>query len=293
MKKLKLFTLLLFASIYSIYSQPERIENRLMECWYNSYDDELKARQSIINYENFLVKEGVLEDNSANSYMSFLQNFAERNESIKMPSKLFYLEVQKLKRLNIKKYEECHKMVLIDTLDYDLSKLLAVGEAISSDNRPHIIARDILKVLSHDDLEIDYYKLRTFLLLSIIDTQAGLSKSTIDKSKLDITNALKIEINSESEIYVKDKKVTLTVLKKLIRNYQMKNKSKSVISLKSDRKTLYSVYIKVQEAILEEIRGLREKLAKEKYNTQLDKLTKKQMAEIEVIYPQAFVEYYF
>ena len=43
-------------------------------------------------------------------------------------------------------------------------------------------------------------------------------------------------------------------------------------------------------AIVGEINYLREKLAKEKYNEELDKLTKDQLAEIKAIYPQNLAE---
>ena len=102
MRKWTLITLLLFTNTYCTYSQTERIENKFMECWYDAFEeDKLKAKQSIVNYENFLIKEGVLEDNSAKSYTKLLQDFAEHNKSVEKPSKPFYLEIQKLKKTNV------------------------------------------------------------------------------------------------------------------------------------------------------------------------------------------------
>lgn len=53
---------------------------------------------------------------------------------------------------------------------------------------------------------------------------------------------------------------------------------------------MYKTYIDVQNAIVGEIRHLRAKLAKEKHNTELDKLTEEQLSEIKKVYPQNIVE---
>ncbi len=53
---------------------------------------------------------------------------------------------------------------------------------------------------------------------------------------------------------------------------------------------MYQTYIDVQNAIVGEIRELREKLAKQKYNSALEDLTKEQLSEIRKIYPQNWIE---
>ena len=53
---------------------------------------------------------------------------------------------------------------------------------------------------------------------------------------------------------------------------------------------MYKTYVDVQNAIIGEIQILREQLAKEKYNTELNKLTEEQLSEIKKIYPKKIVE---
>ena len=48
---------------------------------------------------------------------------------------------------------------------------------------------------------------------------------------------------------------------------------------------MYKTYVDVQNAIVGEIRILREQLAKEHYNTVLEKLTESQLLEIKKVYP--------
>ena len=53
---------------------------------------------------------------------------------------------------------------------------------------------------------------------------------------------------------------------------------------------MYKRYMDVQNAIIGEINDLREELAKEKYNTTFNKLTKEQADIIKKIYPENIVE---
>lgn len=271
-----------------------------MECFYQSFADTGKEFRTLISdYENLLVNEKILTDNSGESYRQVLQKIANGNAFDKVPSKFFSAELQKLEKPDLEKAQECQKIIINDSASYNMSKLKGLEQAItnaqnSNDIEPSIIAKDILKVLTKEDFEIDFYKLRIFFLFSIIDTDSGISRRLPEMEEnqveYDLTNALKIILNDKSEIYINDKKVTIAELKKIVRNYELQNKSESVISLKTDRGTMYRTYIDVQNAIVGEIRHLRDKLAKEKYNTEFDKLTEEQLSEIKKVYPQKLIE---
>ena len=86
----------------------------------------------------------------------------------------------KIEKPDLEKAQECQKLIVKDSSLYDMSKLKGLEQAIdnaqySGDIQPSLIAEDILKVLTEDDFELDFYKLRTFLLFSIIDTGFGIS----------------------------------------------------------------------------------------------------------------------
>jgi len=149
-----------------------------------------------------------------------------------------------------------------DDIDQDMSNFFGVQEAIFNNQRPHLVARDLLKIVSNDDLEVDYYKFMTFLLFSLIDTESGVMEK--EEGSYDLTNALKITLNSESEILVNDEKVAIKELKKRVRKYELKHKSESVISFSVEGKTKYAVFVAVKDVIFSEINYLREELAMEK-----------------------------
>lgn len=284
----------------SCVAQNDRIENIIMDCSYQAFADNGKAFRTLISdYENLLINEKILADNSGKSYRQVLQKIADGNEFNKAPSTFFSAELQELEKPDLEKAQECQKIIIRDSAIYDMSKLKGLEQAIdnrqySGDLQPSLIAEDILKVLTEGDFELDFYKLRIFLLFSIIDTDTGISRRLPEMEEnqveYDLTNALKIIIDDKSEIYINDKKVTIAELKKLVRDYELENKSESIISLKTDRGTMYKTYIDVQNAIVGEIRHLRAKLAKEKHNTELDKLTEEQLSEIKKVYPQNIVE---
>ncbi len=283
MSKFIVTIFLVFVGLSNIYGQTKRMENKYMDCFYHTYGEE-----SINNYEKLLVDEGVLEDNSGKSYMIFLRNFAERNKSVKRPSKLFCLEIKKLEKPEADKFRECQKTMLLGFIDYDMSKFFGVEEGILNKARPYLVARAMLKIVSEDDLEIDYYKFMTFLLFCVIDTESGVMDK--EEESYDLTNALKITLNSESEIFVNDEKVTIKELKKRVRKYELKHKSESVISFSVEGKTKYAVFVVVKDAIFSEIHYLREELAMEKYNLKLDILNEEELGEVKRIYPLRIAE---
>ncbi len=292
---------IIFATLFlSCSSQKERLENKLMECVYRSYEDDgTKLAKLISDYENLLVNEGILKDNTGSSYRKILQNIAKEGDIKKTPSKFFQIELQKIGKPNGIKLQECQKALLQDSVLYDISKFKSLEKVIvntqkSFDLRPDLIAKDYLNILTNNDFELDFYKLRTYFLFEIMNTNDRISRKLPElrkeKPKSDLSKALKIYLTKKNEILVDNKNVNLEELKKLVQEYEFKNKSESIISLRNNRNAMYKRYMDIQNAIIGEINNLREKLAKEKYNTTFNKLTKEQAGIIKKIYPENIVE---
>ncbi len=290
--------LLIISFIFSsCVAQKERIENEIMECSYQSYSDNGKQlKQLISDYQQLLIDEKILTDRSGKSYRNILQDIADRNELNKAPSKFFLAELKKIDKPDSIKIQDCQKIIVNDSALYNLSKLKRLEQVIidaqdSNDLRSSLIAKNILEVLSEDDFELEFYKLRVFFILESISSNNLLQlPSKLDIKENDLKDALKIYLDGKNQIFVNEKKVNVSELKKQIRDYESVNKSKSVISIKVEQETAYKTYVDVQNVIAEEINFLREQLAKEKYSNELDKLTEEQLAEIKKIYPQKIVE---
>ncbi|WP_064967204.1 ExbD/TolR family protein [Tenacibaculum ovolyticum] len=110
-----------------------------------------------------------------------------------------------------------------------------------------------------------------------------------ENTKNDLSNAFKVYIDSENHISINNKKISINELKKAIRDYQSKYESKSVIIFESSRATDYGFYIEVHNAIVGEIKYLRELLANRRFNTKLDSLSDKQLFEIKKVYPEKII----
>ncbi|WP_299680645.1 biopolymer transporter ExbD [uncultured Tenacibaculum sp.] len=117
-----------------------------------------------------------------------------------------------------------------------------------------------------------------------------LTKIKKEKKRHDLGSAIKVHIDSENQIFVNNKKVSIDELKKDIRNYESKYKSKSVIIFTSSKATSFGFYIEVENAMLREIKYLRELLANRKFKTNLDNLSDKQLLEIKEVYPQEIID---
>ncbi|WAC01896.1 hypothetical protein N7U66_18875 [Lacinutrix neustonica] len=270
-----------------IHSQSKRIESKLMDCYYQSFsDDGVELKHLISNYENLLINEGFLEDNSGNSYLRFLQNFANQKYSVN-PSKLFSVEEQKIIKIDENEFPECRKIILADSTTLYNFKSKGISDAVINNAKPYNTVKDMLKVWSVDDFEIDYYKRQAFLVFLLIDTESGLKKINIED--LDIENALKMYLDSKNTFYLGEVEKTKEELKKIVRNHIQNNKYKYAISFKADRKSLYLEYIIYQNIILQEIHSLRQEYALEKYNTEYENLLEKQREEVNKTYPENFL----
>jgi biopolymer transport protein ExbD len=300
---MKTIILLFISSVFLVPScsaQTERNETKLMDCTFQSYaDGGLELKNLISDYQSLLIKEGILQDNSARSYRRILENISNKSRIEREPSKFFIIEIRNINQPDLEKIQQCELKTFADSASYDFSKLRRFENIFSTNNpnssRVSSVTKQMLDILTLEDLKLDYYKLRTFLIFSYIDTDAGLNEQLPenrigDNENIDLKNALIIEIDRNNLVYVGNKKVNVAVLKKKVRSYEKKNKSESIIVLKADRESKYGTYIKVQNAIVYEIQSLKENFSKNKYNKSLDELTDQQLSKISKMYPQNLVE---
>ncbi|KAB1159591.1 hypothetical protein F7018_04590 [Tenacibaculum aiptasiae] len=294
----KILTILCFLYyVIPCLSQKQRPENEFMTCLYKSYKDNgIKLKKVISNFEQLLIKEKILEDNTGRSYKTLFEKIIINNDFNYNISESFSEKLKKVKQAKKKPHKNCQlnlKNKLSKT--YKLQFVLDSIVKNSTDLSPSIIAKGILNVLNEKDFELDYYKMNTLLLfdtLKYINNQGipeKLPNNKTENIEYDLNSAINVYINGDNQIFIDNEKVSLKQLKKRIRDYQLKNKSKSIISIKADRATMYSTYVDVQKTIIQEIKKLRELLAKEKYKTTFDKLNKKQLIQIKKTYPQKII----
>ncbi|XLS28087.1 ExbD/TolR family protein [Flavobacteriaceae bacterium M23B6Z8] len=299
MKRKALIVLLINSLFTSCASQSERIETKIMDCTYQAFEDNGEAfKAAVVDYENLLIEEKILVDSSGKSYVRALRNIADVKKSNKIPSKFFAAELQNIEKPDQEKVRKCQEIINKDSASYNISKLKGLERVMinaqkSKDLKASSLMNDVLNVLKEEDFEHDFYKIRIFVLLSMIGDSPLMENQPAeirDKEKeVDLTNALRITIDDKNQIFINDQKVAVKDLGKRIKSYGEKNKSKSVISIKVDKKAMYRKYIEVQEVIDREIQNLRDKLARDKYGVGLNELTPQQLVEIKKLYPLTIV----
>lgn len=285
----------------SCFAQRERVENELMNCIYENYEDQgTKFRNAISDYEKLLIDEKILNDGTGKSYKAIFEKVIIDDEFNYNPSKSFFDKTTEIGLPQNESFKNCQSE-LLEKSENEYSKGVelktVIDSIVNSGNiSPSTIANGILTVLNEKDFELDYYKIIVFSLFDTINftNDSGISKKLPefkkDEREYDLSKALNIYIDGNNQIFVNKQKVDIEKFKVQIQEYIFKNKSKSIISFKTERETMYKTYINVKNTIVGEIQILREQLAKEKYNAEFDKLTEKQQSEIKKVYPIKIVE---
>ncbi|MDG1571954.1 hypothetical protein OZ410_06470 [Robiginitalea sp. M366] len=156
----------------SCLGQKTRVEVALMECWFNSFgEDSAKVKAMFLDYEHYLVREGVLEGPSQKGYKSMHQLIAKGKRDYKV-RRSFSRELENITR-SLEDYNSCKQILLNDSVNFDSSKLIryhAVFDSITTRNeyKRSDIALGILSVLDEMDFDYDYYKVRAFILQDLL-----------------------------------------------------------------------------------------------------------------------------
>ncbi|WP_417800603.1 ExbD/TolR family protein [Tenacibaculum sp.] len=298
MKKL-IFTYLTFGIFtISCNSQTLRVEDKLMNCIYQNYEDNgTKFKKALTGFEQLLINEKILKDSSGKSYVAIFEKIIEENDFNYNPSKSFLDKIIDIGMPQLESFIKCQSE-LKESKFIKSNELQKVFDSLKkSDNfSPSTVAKGILTVLNSEDFELDYYKMSVFFLFDTISyvNDDGLIRKLPETqendTEYDLSKAINIYIDGNNQIFANKKKVDIDELKIVIKEYEEKNKSESIISLKAERETMYKTYIDVQNAIVGEIKKLRSQLAKKIYSKELDSLTKEEMLEIRKVYPQKLIE---
>ncbi|MBO0324387.1 hypothetical protein J0X14_18915 [Muricauda sp. CAU 1633] len=294
MKK-QLLIIIFISSVTFAFSQNERIEIQLQNCTYEQIEDNGKElKNEIKEFENYLIKKKILIDSTGKSYINLFKKIEKENDVEFDYNYSFTDSIQEIIIQDVYKQMDC-QVDLINSDNYLNTKVYKLQTVIDSiktygDIMPSNIASGILSVLDEKDFELEYYKIKTFVLLDATNTTSGITQTLVKNENVNLEKALKIYLNEKGEIIVNDKIINLTELRELVKEYESKNKSESIIALKTERETMYKTYIEVSNIIVEEIKFLREKVSRKKYKTDFDKLTTEQASEVIKMYPQKIVE---
>ncbi|TDT45156.1 hypothetical protein CLV90_2240 [Maribacter spongiicola] len=172
--KLKILVVFISLLILSCNSKPNRVENDLYNCMIDSLSKEEKAKTILIirEFEEHLIKEGILESSAPISYWKFYEKIAKTNTYEFNNNFNFFKKVEFLDRddpSDIHGMIDCSNQIFL-TEKYKESRLFEFTQEMESLRKhkvtPVIMAKTTIKFLKKEDFELDYYR---FITLGFIE----------------------------------------------------------------------------------------------------------------------------
>lgn len=299
MKRIKPLYIFLFL-LTACSPKKERIENKIMECFYESTGSNANVfKKLILEYEQLLISEKILKNDKGESYRDIYKVIAKGDDLTIAPSKFFSKEFRRRNfEINDELRRECKNQLFKDSTLYVFNVYNRVSQintkAIEEHNlSPSWVANKVLETLSDDDFELIFYKLRVFTLLesffNLEDEQRELANKP-NEAEVVKKGRINVFINKDNNYFINNDKVNIKELKIILNKLLLENKPDYIIAVSSNREVNYKYYKIVQEAIIETIKKLREKMSKEKFDIPYNELEKKKKLQIDNMYPMKFID---
>lgn len=167
--------LLIFLCLNFIFScQKKSIEEVYQECAYNSLSDKGKAiKRYTKEFEIFLIKQGVLKDQTSKSYYEIFKSFSEgKNYNSEDFTYSYSDSINKNLEDRLKLFPKSVKCAEViknhkNYLTFNNKKLLDLSRNENQNIRE--VIKENLHIIAKKDFSLDYYKQRTFALLYLLD----------------------------------------------------------------------------------------------------------------------------
>ena len=243
--------IIIFFAVVVSNSQEREIEKIYSDCYFNAMPEngkEVKKYYKI--YENLLISKDFLKDNSGKSYYELFEKvmtekFVDTKTNYSLIDSINTLNYSNLVHANekctekiksLKKYKNSNTFLLEKRMD-------SIKEEFDLKNASEVF----LKIFDYRDFEIEFYKLRVLLVLEMNKSVAEFEIETPKYSKERIENSFNVNLSKENIISVNGKKTSKTGFKNVLKDYLLRNKKESLISIKLSRDAQYGEYIKLNE----------------------------------------------
>ena len=283
--KEKLSLIIIFFAFFIGNSQEREIEKIYSDCYFNSMPENGKEVKTIYKvYEKLLISKGILADNSGESYYTLFkkvmsEKFIDSKTNYSLVDSINKLEYSNLIHYNTKctekikslrKYKNSNTFLLEKRID-----------SIKENFNPEKVAEIYIKTLNQKDFQIEFYKLRTLLVLEMNKSLLVLGIGKPKYSKERIENSLNIYFSKENLTSINGKRISKTELENIVIEYLSRNKEKSLISIKSSRQAIYGEYLKLIENLKSIFSKFKTKISIQRFNKKFGNLTKNEREKIE------------
>jgi len=323
MKHILILTFLILTSSYC-FGQDYSIESKHFDCLVKTASElGVDLKKELSDFEEHLIKTGVLADNSGESYYKIYEIIKETGDidfvfqyslldSVK--SSIDNVEFSDLSSDCLKLAEKTQKSRKFKRSKLYQLKISMDSITNSGDINVSNVTAVILRILNPSDFEHDYYKMTALLMLaSTQDIDTGLIRKlpplsdNEEKEPIDKRNLLLVYVTTDNDsVKLNNTKVSIEDLTDFVESYITGDskdttmpelipihidligdcfQSKLIISLQNDRGTSYSTYIKVQDKLTDAYKKVRNDKAMEFFDLEFDKLSTEQQTSIRELIP--------
>ena len=177
--KKTLFVIIVVACNTFCSGQKYTLENRILDCHYKLFKNKsTDIRQTIKSQEELFIRENILTDSSGNSYIALLNKIIN-DKDFQIESSISIWEkdpIGDFERSELEEIMKCETKVLSNA-EEGLYKWGIIVKKMDSLNpkvpKPEYIAKFLLSVLTKNDFENDFYKLKFFYVIEMVHTMNG------------------------------------------------------------------------------------------------------------------------
>ena len=182
MKKTFYFILLFFVLSGSCFGQKNVVENNIITCQTEIYNKAgFDLNKIVIDYENILIENEILQDKTGASYSSLLNKIVT-DENYQIDSLISFYDVYPLFKISESgktKILNC-ETTQINNDKNNLSKWKKISKKIDSikfgEGNVSRVSKIFLETLSKNDFEMNFYKIKTFLVIEMVNLKYGSRK---------------------------------------------------------------------------------------------------------------------
>lgn len=267
---------------------PELIANRINYCDSN-YSDELTPSLIIEldELENYFVQNGLLENNSANSYYSVYKKIA-RDDNFNFTLDLSF---PLLDSIGFNILSKCFfKLLSNDELDkitirhFEASK--KIYAPFNGSVSPGKIAQRIVDNLTEDDFELQYYKLSSLITFHKMSNPPGNNLFATTPTYSDnIEEWLSIELNEQNQLKVSGVTKSIEDIVNLVSEFLQGDLTKKAIKITSLNGAKYNAFIELIDVVKSHYNKIRDNEAKREFGKIFSELSEMEAQKIKKLVP--------
>ncbi|MFD2909655.1 hypothetical protein ACFSX9_13035 [Flavobacterium ardleyense] len=281
--------------IFSCNNQGENAEYELMECIFESCSDKgFEFKEAIKSYENELILNKTLKDNSSKSYFELLNSIANNDEEVLFPDTNFLEEINRLNYFSFDSIKNCYSK--IEKTEKLILFQKKIATLFTSDKVNYKdFSSELSNILAKEDTIEDFYKFNILIFFDQVNLDSKHEKSLLESpaantKRREHIKYLDIELNSKQEIIINGKILNAREFEKTAVDFLAVNKDATRYRLKTEPDTDYSFYVGIENVITKAVFKKRDQYAINIYKKPFDNLGFTDKEFVEKLFPSIIIK---